>query len=276
MKNNKFDLNFLTKIGNSLSANGSTLAVIGSIITLGGAIYAAFKASKEVANVEEDYAIELANVEGKGLSVDDKASEIKRIKTVRNVSYILAYKWVILCGGSSIALMLLSKYIDGMAITGLTALAASNQEKLKKFGENAKKIIGEDKFKEIENATLEEKILGNFTTKDGEPIGFRVPFDHNGDLFVETQEGILFQMKRDELEEALTWLKDYCARNHELGKDKYFSHLGIPYDPKHKDKFEYWGPDNQFDAYIGQRTICGMTISTVEFRKNPRVRRSTR
>ena len=269
-KDKNIDWKLLEKAENFISANGSTLAFVCGLVGFGVSLYAAFRASDEVSDIRENYDKDLRDVQSEAISEPEKAVKEKNLKTMRDVRYILAYKWVLLSGGSSIALMFLSKYIDGMAITGLTALAATNQEKLKKFGENAKKMLGEEKFKDLEDRVLEEKILKNFVAENGEPLAFRMPYNHNGDLFVETQDGRLFQMQKDELEESLKWGKDYCARNEELSKEKLFSHFGIA--PEEGANYEYWGPENPFDAYIGQRELCGCTFQTVEYRRKPRVR----
>lgn len=271
VKGREIDMKFLGKVGNYIRDNGSTFAMIGSIVTLGMALYSAFKASKDVSDINEDYDAEVVNIENKGYSDDRKAKEIKDLKVNRNIKYVLAYKWALTFGGIAAGLIFLTKYLDGLTISGLTALAVANQEKLKSAIENAKKLMSDEQAEKFEELTLEDKVLRNFIGENGELKGFKVQniskYAH-GEIFVDTQDGYIFQIDRDDLIECLEWSKNYWARNHGISKEKHFSHMGIEHSG---NRYEEWGPDNPFEATIGRRDILGMNVSTIEYKTNPRV-----
>ena len=161
-KDKAFDIKFLGKVGNFGRENGSTISMVGGIVTLVGALYAAFKASGEVADISETYVKKVKEIETSSLTIDEKAKEIKDAKAMRNIRYICAEKWTLLFGGTSAGLIFLTKYLDGIAISGLAAVAMAKQDELKSLAEKTKELFGEEKFKEIEEKTLEEKVLKNF------------------------------------------------------------------------------------------------------------------
>ena len=113
--------------------------MVGAMVSLGLAIYSAFKASDDVSEAHKRYETRVAEInedysddDDVNYSSEEKEKLLKEAKATRNVAYILAYKLVILFGGSSLVLMALAKWLDGLAIAGLTTLVAKNQDKLEK------------------------------------------------------------------------------------------------------------------------------------------------
>lgn len=268
-----FDLKFLNKIGDVIQENGSTLTMVGGLLSLAGALWAAYKASDEVSRANKVYAEKVREINASAISDDEKAEEMKQAKTMRIIRVLDAEKWTIALGGTSAGMIFLTKYLDGIAISGLTAVALAKQNEIKAFAANAKELLSEEDFQTLEDRVLEAKFMRNFFTEDGEPKALRIQDiikNNAGKLYVDSQDGVMFYMnKPEDMEQCLEWAKEYCARNHELTKHKYYEHLGIAWD----GKCEYWGPENQFDAYIGQRTFsCGITVKTIEHRKNPRLK----
>ena len=267
IKDKTIDMKFLGKIGNFVKENGSTLSMVGGLLTLVGALYCAFKASDEVSDIHEDYVKKVEEIERSDAPVDQKAKEIKDAKSMRNIKYVCAEKYTILFGAGSAGLIFLTKYLDGIAISGLAAVAMAKQEELKSLAEKTKELVGEEKFKEIEEKTLEDKILRNFVKED-ENVALK-PYHRGGKIFVDTNTGALFQMQEDDLKAVLDRAEDYCARNHYLYQDKFFSMLGIDPPKEPVPKVRRWGPENPFKAYIGTQTCYGATLKSIEYDYQP-------
>jgi hypothetical protein len=262
MKEKIMNWKLLAKAENFVKQNGSTISMVGAMVSLGLALYSAYKASNKVVKIKDEYDKAVAKAEEEHTEEELKAA-IKDVKSMKNIKLVLAYKFVILFGGSALGLMLLSKYIDGITIAGLTTLVMKNQDKLENLAKNAKEMIGEEKFKEVEDKSLEDLITQNFT--DG-PVALQPKFGA-GDMYVDMETGTLFQMQKEDLELAMQNAKDYCNRNHGLFIEKWFSIRGLElpsYLATSKGNM-CWGPNNPFDAYIGRRTVFGMTVNTVEY-----------
>lgn len=267
LKDKTIDVKFLGKIGNFVRENGSTISMVGGLVTLAAALYAAFKASQEVSEISEDYAEKVEEIERSSATGDEKAKQIKDAKTMRNMRYVCAEKWTLLFGGTSAGLIFLTKYLDGIAISGLAAVAMAKQEELKAFVDKTKDLVGEDKFKEIEEKTLEDKVLRNFVKEDGN-VALK-PYHRGGKIFVDTNTGAMFQMDEEDLKAILERAEDYCARNHYLYQDKFFSMMGLEPPDEKQAKVRRWGPKNPFKATIGTRTSFGMTCSSIEYEYQP-------
>ncbi len=261
MDKKTIDFKVFEKMGKYLNQNAATISMVGGIVGLVGAIVCAFKASDDVAKIHENYEANVEKIESKPISEDEKAQEIKELKTLRNLQYINAEKFTIICGVVSAAGTFLSNYFNGITIAGLAAIAATKQAEIKSFTENAKKVVGEDTFKKIEDLTLEDKVMKNFVDEDGRKAVKSDPYA--GDLFIDTDTGVMFQIRKSDLEEVLLRAEDYCKRNHGLYRDKYFEMLGI--EPPTNSRNNCWGPKNPFKAHIGNRTFHGMTIQSIEY-----------
>lgn len=267
IKDQLTDNKFTGFFTNFLNQNSPTLAMIGGIGLLGCALVAAFKASQDVTKIKEDFDRDVAKVTSQVQEMPVETKTIKELKTHRNISYVLAYRWVILFGIGSSILMFLCNYLNGAKIAGLTALAAWKQDEIKSFAKNAKEIIGEEKFKEIDNKTLEEMLLKSFQSQDG-PFAFQID-PKGGDVFIDaTVPPIMFQAHEEELTESLRHAKEDCARNHSLAYGTYLEkYLGL--EPNDSCPAIYWGPNSPFDAWISKRDLFGGTFRIIEHRSPP-------
>lgn len=253
-----------------LNENAPTLAIGGAIGTLVGALYAAFKASHDVAKTKEKYDQKVEKIASEGLSEDEKALKMKDAKAERNTHYILAYKWAGLLGIGSIALMITANALNGAKIAGLTAIAMANQDKLKKLAENGKKMIGDVPWKEVEDKTLEDMVTENFFGKDGPKAKKFNP--KNGKIFVEPTSGTMFQSEEYDANDALRQAEDYFKRMGELSQAKYFEMLGYTEAPTGSKEL-FWGKNNPFKAHIGTRSFpnLGLTCFSIELDNPPLV-----
>lgn len=265
-------------IENFCNENGPTLAMAGGIVLLAVSLWSAFKASKSVTEINEKYEERVQEIESMPVSepVEEKTMQVlkKEAKTERNVKLILTYKFVILFGAGSAALMFLCNYLAGAKIAGLGIALAASEDKIKKLVNNTKEMIGEEKFKQIEDKTLEQMVMENFIGPNGEPFAYELKNNDfetmKGTLFVETIYGIL--IPNHTLEEMTKVLKDcenYCERNHGITVTKVFERMGIVLPPEKNKSNLTWGPKCPFKASIGSRTVCGATFRSIEFENSP-------
>ena len=254
------NMKFLSGIENFLKENASTFSMVGGIACIAGAIYAAFKASDEVSTTNKTYVENKKQIETEAISEDEKAVKLKDLKTNRNVKLILAYKYVLLLGGSAIGLTLLTQYLNGITITGLTALAISKENEIKAMLKNGKEMIGEEKFKEIEDKSLEDIISEKFF---GDSNARRVS-PRDGHLVIDTDSATIFQINEDDLIGVLQHAEDYCNRNHGLSQAKFFEMLGFVESPTNARE-KWWGPNRPFKAHVSNRTYLGAQIPSIEY-----------
>lgn len=258
-------------VGKFLNENAPSLAIGGAIGALVGALYAAFKASQDVSSEKAKYDEKVQKIEAKGLSEADKATELKEAKSDRNVHYILAYKWVGLLGLASISLMITANALNGAKIATLTTLAVANQEKLKKLAENGKAMISEEKWKEVENKTLDDILSEQFFGEDG-PKAKRID-PNNGELFIlfnpDFTRAVLFQTDEGDLMLGIENAERYYRfHNNYLSEDKFFEFIGFVADPN-KSEGLCWNPDHEFKVHIGTRTALGGTFKSIEYDVKP-------
>lgn len=265
------DSKTMNTIKNLLSAHGSTAAMIGGFGFFGLAICAAFKASEEIVKAREKFNLEKEKIASEDLEMPVEKEKMREAKTTRNISYVLAYKWVILFGTAGFGLMTLTKIMDGHAIATWAGIAATQKDKLEKLGENAKKIIGEDKFKEIQDKTAEDSFLQNFMC-NGEPFALELD-GKDLEVFMEPETEMIFLGNKADLTIALNNAKEECARNHSLQASKLYSDkLAIDLSSSQKGKELgqlYWGPKNEFDWKFGECKRRGCTWQTVEWVRQP-------
>lgn len=293
LMNNKF----MNGIGTIISENASTITMVGAVVTLGLTLWEAFKASEEVAAVkaksEEAIAKAAANkpvevteddtdedAEGSTgiavLSEEAVAQQIKEIKAGRNFRYIYAYKWALMFGVLSAVLMILTKWIDGMTIAGLTALGVKYQDQLKSFMNHTKETVGEEKFQEIKDKTLEEKVLKNFFGEDG-PQARKFSPRLGNRLWVDTEEGLVFQMDLKDVQDTLDHAEEYYRQNEKygLGQSKYLEMFGFSKEEIRRqtgqNRFveKWWGPNAPFKPSIGTATIMGASFPSIQFAYQP-------
>lgn len=265
------DSKTMNTIKNLLSAHGSTAAMIGGFGFFGLAICAAFKASEEIVKAREKFNQEKEKIASESLEMPVEKEKMREAKTTRNISYVMAYKWVLLFGTAGFGLMTLTKIMDGHAIATWAGIAATQKDKLEKLGENAKKIIGEEKFKEIQDKTAEDSFLQNFMC-NGEPFALELE-GKDLEVFMEPETEMIFLGNKADLTIALNNAKEECARNHSLQASKLYSDkLAIDLSSSQKGKelsYLYWGPKNEFDWKFGECKRRGCTWQTIEWVHQP-------
>jgi len=249
-------------IGNIIKQNGSTISMLGSFLCLGGALYSAFKASHDVADIQDKYDSDVAKMRSEGQETPEKARELKG---TRNIRYILAYKWAILFGMGAGVLTFTTHYLDGLAIGGLTTALALEKEKVKKIVENAKETFGDAPWKEVEEKSLEDLFSEKFFGEN-EPKCKKL-VQENGDMLVaDLEEQELIQINYDDLHQVLEKAEEY-TKTHAISKAEFYTKfLGLPYNEnpaKKSASVKFWGPDNPLKAHIGKINMFGCTIPSL-------------
>jgi len=267
-KTNFTNNKFFGSLSAGLNTYGSTIAMIGSMFSFGFALYSAFKASKKVVKVNDEFTQKVQEIKAQGLEEGVEKEKIKEEKTRRNINYALSYTKVGIFAGAGLGLGIAAKVMDFKTIGSLTALAMSQKDKLEKLAENGKKMLGEEKFQKLENATLEDMILENFMSDDG-PV-YMLPHKFDGKLFVDTNKGILFQCEEIQLRNALENAEKDCIRRGSLSEvelyEKYYGFESAP-----KNACMWWGKNNPFKAHLGKRHFDRLDadLPTIEYENAP-------
>ena len=254
---------FLNGIGNFVRENGSTLSMFVGLGCIGAALYEAFRASDNISKANEEYASKVEEIKSEAISEDEKAAKIKAAKSNRNVKYILAYKLVGLFGVGAVGFSLLSKYLDGMALAGMTAFAMSKEDEIKAFVKNGKEMLGEEKFKELEDKTLENRLIDKYF---GDTNAIRLD-KLGGSVVVEPDDALLFQITATDLADAIDRAETYFKKNNQLSKSKFLEMLGYADIPKEAYE-KWWGPKNPFKPVVKQMSIFGGVFKVIDYGGN--------
>ena len=140
----------------ALDTNAPTLATFGSIVGLGLTVYFMHKASKSAAKVETSYEETVEEIKNSGMTEEGEKEEITREKMNKYMRLVYIYRWALLSGVASAGFAVLSNYLNGRTIATITGLLALNQEKLKEYAKKGKEMLGDEKFKELQDNVEQE------------------------------------------------------------------------------------------------------------------------
>lgn len=272
--------NFMTDLKNNryvggvegfLKQNGSTISMVAGFVTLGLTIWRAYKASSDIAKIQADYESGKKKIAAEGLSEDEKRVKIKELKTERNTKSILAYKWVLLFGSSTLGLMLLSQYLNGIAFTALAGYAMKEEDKVKQFVKKGKEVLGEDKFKEVEDGILEDKIK----TANQPCIADQLSTASNeGVLVADSITGLVSEFKSlDDVKDALTGGEKYWSRNHGISFEKFLQNTGFNYSAANTDPTERslgWDANNPLITSLDYSKYKAAQVLTIFYTNQPK------
>lgn len=150
-------------IKQALDTNAPTLATFGSILGVGLTIFFMHRAAKSAANAEISHEQRIEIIKNDERTGELTAEEAKEEKGHENLNHYLRlvyiYRWALLSGIGSAGFAVLSNYLNGRTIATITGLLALNNEKLKEYAKKGKEMLGEDKFKELQE-NVEREILG--------------------------------------------------------------------------------------------------------------------
>lgn len=272
--------NFMTDLKNNryvggvegfLKQNGSTISMVAGFVTLGLTIWRAYKASSDIAKIQADYESGKKKIAAEGLSEDEKRVKIKELKTERNTKSILAYKWVLLFGSSTLGLMLLSQYLNGIAFTALAGYAMKEEDKVKQFVKKGKEVLGEEKFKEVEDGILEDKIK----TANQPCIADQLSSaSAEGVLVADSITGLVSEFKSlDDVKDALTGGEKYWSRNHGISFEKFLQNTGFNYSAANTDPTERslgWDANNPLITSLDYSKYKAAQVLTIFYTNQPK------
>lgn len=247
---------------------GPELLCGGAIVSLGVAIYAAFKASGEVVEINNDFPKDEITVSKEASPEEKKAVKERRI--TRDIRYVMAYRWVLLFGIGSATMMVASNRVSGSKIAGLTVALAASEDKIKKLIPKIKEHVGEEEFKKIQDDfrrdVLDEKI------KKGEPVYEPVEIrtgekPENYEVFFDSYMHSLIEVPESQVRDAIETAQDYICRNPCLSYNKWRGFLGLDDCPAGKEV--EWNPLNPFSVRIGELQFGNETIKTIEYDNMP-------
>lgn len=276
---------FFSGLKKVLDTNAPTIATFGSIVGVGLTIFFMHRASSEATRAEDNYikkhvdlVIKYATEEkpdGTLVVPAEKEKEFKEEDTHAKIDkymrLVYIYRWALLSGIGSAGFAVLSNYLNGRTIAGLTTLLALNQDKLQKGCEKVKELVGEDKFKELQES-VEKDILGEHIAReeikpekrkkdpaigkaDGPEEGltrFYIPFT---DEFWDLPEGRV----KDSIAEASRL--EYLNWNDFRNMNGYAScQIGYDY---------CWDKDHPFKAHIGYVNVGAYGTKSIAFDNQP-------
>lgn len=273
MRKNFMDNRLFGSVGNFISENGATLSMVGGLISLALALYEAYKASQEVADINEKYAEKVEEIRSEAISEDEKAIKIKDAKNYRRVQTVVAERKTLIFGFVAGGLSILSNHINGATITTLATAAAMKREEIKTFIKNTRETVGEEKFKEIKDKSIEQLISeNNFMTPDGPNLIQISEAPWVGDIYLDTNTWRIFQFQGtdEELRTVLKNAEDYGYRCHGIEMSKYFNMLGFELPSTwNKGKGLFWGPNNPLCTKIDTLSVKGATFKAIIYENPP-------
>ena len=271
--NNKF----FGGMSNFISQNIASLSMFGGLLCFGGALYAAYKASEGVHKINEDYKEEVQKIEAKGLSEGEKKAQMKDAKGHKITSILFLEKYAIGLAVVGAALEVYSNYANGLTIAGLAGLVATKQDEIKTWVKNTKENLTPEKFEEIKGKSLEELISRNFTTDDG-PVIYSTILkkgpngeSYAGDVYVDSATGKFFQFRGsdDEINDVLRGAKEYAKKFKGIQVAKYYNLLGLELPDNYRNKGLFWGPKNEFNAWIEKKEALGGVFKVIMHEHEP-------
>ena len=253
---------------------GPELLCGGAIVSLGFAIGSAFKASEKVVEINNDFPKDEITL-SKESSPEEKKAIVER-RITRDIRYALAYKWVLMFGLGSVAMMIASNRVSGSKIAGLTVALAASEDKIKKLLPKIKEHIGEEEFNKIQDDfrrdVLNEKIKNDEPVY--EPVEIRTgEKPENYEVFFDSYMHSLIEVPESQVRDAIEAAKEYICRRCDycLTYNKWRGFLGLDDCPAGKEV--EWNPLNPFSVRIGELQFGNETIKTIEYENMPCVHR---
>jgi len=263
--------NFFGGFKKTLDTNAPTLATFGSILGLGLTIFFMHKASKSAAKVEEKYEEYVKGLEndavdgfGEPIAEDDIKDEKSRLKMDKTLRLIYIYRWALLSGIGSAGFAILSNYLNGRTIATIGSLLALNQKRLKEYAKKGKELIGEEKFKELQDNVEKELFADKLMSGNVKTEKAKVEVNGSDDpepgfvRYYDTYWGEMYDIPQGRLKDAIAEAERYEYLNWNdwrgmLGIDSCQAGYKIMWDKKN--------PFKAHEGYVnvgigGMKAIC--------------------
>lgn len=287
VKENKF----FNGIKHALDTNAPTLATFGSILGIGLTIFFMHRASKSAVKVEERYEEEVNDIQeaiGDTMDEEEAKEEKAHAKLNKYMRLVYIYRWALLSGIGSAGFAVLSNYLNGRTIATITGLLALNNEKLKEYAKKGKEMLGEDKFKELQE-NVEKEIFGKKVEKGDLKVekskaikNDDTPWDEIETYYI-PWSGEMWQVPKPIMDEAIRRATGMFKKNSAgkvadktayLGYNTFRSWCRIPAAPAYD--IYYWDASNPFNGWetVANKDENGWTRS-IAFPNQPMVDTST-
>ena len=265
---------FLSGVKNLLDTNAPTIATFGSIVGVGLTMFFMHKASKAAATVEEKYEEKVNYIDDKVEDGELKPEEAKedkaRAKMDKAMRLIYIYRWALLSGAGSAGFALLSNYLNGRTIAALTGFVALNNEKIREYAKKGKEMLGEEKFKELQDSVEKELFDKKVKKGDLKPEKSALPVSDDENLsdgweryYIPFNDQI-WEIPSGRVNDVLA----EAMRMEYLGFNDLRNMFGLR---TCKEASPYcWDPKNPFKAHVGYASEVGLYgMKTISFDNEP-------
>ena len=238
-----------------LDENGPTLCTVGSAICVLATLIFTYKASKDSAEIQDEYEDSLEEIEAKDIPEADKKREITNLKVSTGLKFACNNKWGILSAGAAIGLGFASNYLNGRKLAGLAAALALSEEKLKKGIEKAKEVLRSEEYQKIVNGVHSDIARDHANSDDAAPFDDSSNWD--GTEVYDTYVGHFISIPLTQLQDAINeakklWFVRWCDWRGMLGLESPVMGTLVG-----------WGNKNRFNAHIGDMQIGNKWVKAI-------------
>ena len=273
------------EIGGFVDSNAPTLATFGSILGVVATIYFMHKSAKQASDVVEEYEENLSNLvehvaEIEQMDEEELKREKTRLKLDKGIRLVYIYRWALLSGIGSAGFAVLSNYLNGRTIAVLGTLLATNTDKLQKYADKAKEMIGEEKFKELQDSVERDILKDKMWKGDAKPEKTKkvkdddTPFEDYIDVYVPCTDD-RYQGPRGVFDEAMKYFNEMFEKDKTayLDYNTWRAKIRIPSAPIWRDFC--WCSKNPFKAEWGYVDYDGTRgMDAIIFKHRPMIEKS--
>lgn len=260
-----------------LDKHGPDLACLGALVSLGAALYSAFKASEKVVEAKKAYEEEVTDSEQENapespeMPVEPNTKKLRKARIARDIDYIFAYKWALLFGTGSAFLMILSRKLSGAQIAGLTAALCMSEDKLKKLSNKVKDVIGEDELNKLKAEIRQERAEETIKPDDAPFDPAKACNEANmtvDKLIYDDMTGTMFEIEPCFVKDWEAAAREEFNRHGRLDFNKFRSIGGLE-DCK-LGKYSEWNQANPFEGFtIVPMKWHDMWIGSIVYANDP-------
>ena len=273
------------EIGGFVDSNAPTLATFGSIIGVVATIYFMHKAAPQAVTAKDCYEQEIQDVVESNKCTEamdeEELKQVKnRIKFKHGIDLVYIYRWALLSGIGSAGFAVLSNYLNGRTIAVLGTLLATNTDKLQKYADKAKEMIGEEKFKELQDSVERDILKDKMWKGDAKPEKTKkikdddTPFEDYIDVYVPCI-GDRYQGPRWVFDDAMKYFNEMFEKDKTayLDYNTWRAKIRIPSAPIWRDFC--WCSKNPFKAEWGYVDYDGTRgMDAIIFKHMPMIEKS--
>lgn len=243
-------------ISHLLDENGPTLCTVASAISVIATLYFTCKASKDMADIQDEYQVSLEEIDAKeDLPEADKKREKTNLKVTTGLKIVFNNKWGILSAAGAIGFGFASNYLNGRRLAGLAAALALSEEKLKKGIEKVKEVTRSEEYQKIVNGVHSDIARDHANSDDKAPFDDSTVWD--GTEVYDTYVGHFISIPETQLQDAINEAKKLWF----IRWSDWRGMLGL--ETPVMGPFVGWGNKNRFDAHIGEIQIGNKWVKAI-------------